>query len=119
MADGINFSLSLKAEDDQSTARLCLSSKTGREREFFLSQPIGQVKRLVMEWGLGCFPGGAVLKNLPTNAGDARDLGSIPGLGRSPGEEMATHSSILAWKIPWTEDSGWLQSMRSQRVGHD
>ena len=60
-----------------------------------------------------------MVKNLPTNAGDARDLGSIPGLGRSPGEEMATHSSILAWKIPWTEDPGWLQSMRSQRVGHD
>ena len=32
---------------------------------------------------------------------------------------MATHSSILVWKIPWTEDSGGLQSMRSQRVGHD
>ena len=47
-----------------------------------------------------------MVKNLPTNAGDARDLGSIPGLGKSPGEEMATHSSILAWKIPWTEDPG-------------
>ena len=34
-------------------------------------------------------------------------------------KEMATHSSILAWKIPWTEESGRLQSMRSQRVGHD
>ena len=34
-------------------------------------------------------------------------------------EEMATHSSILAWKIPWTEDAGGLQSMGSQRVGHD
>ena len=32
---------------------------------------------------------------------------------------MATHSSILAWKIPWTEEPGGLQSMRSQRVGHD
>ena len=32
---------------------------------------------------------------------------------------MATHSSILAWKIPWTEDSGGLLSMGSQRVGHD
>ena len=35
------------------------------------------------------------------------------------GKEMATHSSILAWKIPWTEEPGWLLSMRSQRVGHD
>ena len=34
-------------------------------------------------------------------------------------EEMATHSSILAWKIPWTEEPGGLQSMGSQRVGHD
>ena len=34
-------------------------------------------------------------------------------------KEMATHSSILAWKIPWTEESGGLQSMGSQRVGHD
>ena len=34
-------------------------------------------------------------------------------------KEMATHSSILAWRIPWTEESGWLQSMGSQRVGHD
>ena len=32
---------------------------------------------------------------------------------------MATHSSILAWEIPWTEGPGWLQSMGSQRVGHD
>jgi len=34
-------------------------------------------------------------------------------------KEMATHSSTLAWKIPWMEDSGRLQSMESQRVGHD
>ena len=34
-------------------------------------------------------------------------------------KEMATHSSLLAWKIPWTEDPGTLQSMESQRVGHD
>ena len=34
-------------------------------------------------------------------------------------EEMATHSSFLAWRIPWTEEPGWLQSMGSQKVGHD
>ena len=34
-------------------------------------------------------------------------------------KEIATHSSILAWKIPWTEEIGWLLSMGSQRVGHD
>ena len=36
------------------------------------------------------------------------DLGSIPGLGRSPGEGMATYSGILAWRIPWTEEPGRL-----------
>ena len=34
-------------------------------------------------------------------------------------EELATHSSIVAWKIPWTEEPGEIQSMGSQRVGHD
>ena len=53
------------------------------------------------------------------SAGDARDLGSIPESGRSPKKEMATHSSILAGKIPWTEEPGGLQSMELQRVGHD
>ena len=45
-------------------------------------------------------PGGSVVKNLPAKAGD---MGSIPGSGRPPGEENATHSSIFALKIPWTE----------------
>ena len=63
-----------------------------------------------------------MVKNLPANAGNARDSGSIPGSGRSPGVgngEMAIHSSIPAWEIPWTEEPGRLQSMGSQRVGHD
>ena len=64
------------------------------------------------------FPGGSVVKNLPANAGDARDVNSVPGSGRSFGEEMATSSSILAWEIPWTEESGGLRSTGSQRVGH-
>ena len=50
------------------------------------------------------------------NAGDA---GLISGLGRSPSHgEKATHPSILAWEIPWTEEPGGLQSMGSKRVGH-
>ena len=49
----------------------------------------------------------------------ASNPGSIPGLGRSLKKETATHSSILAWKIPWTEDPGRLQSMGSQGVGHN
>ena len=65
------------------------------------------------------FPGGSVVKNLPASAGDARDNGSTPGSGRSPGGRMATHASILAWEIPRTEEPGRPQSMRLQRVGHD
>ena len=60
------------------------------------------------------FPSGAVIKNLPADAGDARDEGLIPESGRSPGEEIATRSSILAWKIPWVEDPGRLQPTGSQ-----
>ena len=59
-----------------------------------------------------------VVKNQPANAGDI-DVGSIPGLRRSPEESMATHSSILAWGIPWTEKLGRLQFIRLQRVGHN
>ena len=55
-----------------------------------------------------------MVKNLPANAGD---MGLIPGSGQSLGEEMATHSSILAWEQ--TEEPGGLQSMGSQRVKHD
>ena len=64
-------------------------------------------------------PGGEKVKKLPSNTGHSRDLGLIPGLGRSPGEGMAIHISILAWKIPRTEDLGRLQSMGSQRVGRE
>ena len=60
-----------------------------------------------------------VVKNPPANAGDMRDAGSIPGLGTSPGGGHATHSSILAWRIPWMEEPGGLLSMGSHRVGHD
>ena len=52
-------------------------------------------------------PGGSVVKNSPANAGDRRDTGLISALGRSP-EKMATHSSVLAWEIPWTEEPGEL-----------
>ena len=55
-----------------------------------------------------------VVKNPPANAGDMRDAGSIPGLGTSPGGGHATHSSILAWRIPWTEEPRGLQSMGVQ-----
>ena len=60
-----------------------------------------------------------MVKNLPTNLGDIRDMGLIPGLGRAPGGGHATQSRILAWRIPYTEEPGGLQSMGSQRVVHD
>ena len=113
------------------------------------------------------FPGGSVVKNLSTYAGDAGDTDSVPGWGRSPGgghgtplqdsflgnpmdggawwaavhgvaegrtrlsdftftfhlhaleKEMATHSNVLAWRIPGTGEPGGLPSMGSHRVGHD
>ena len=48
-----------------------------------------------------------------------RDMGSISGWGRSLGRGMVTHSSILAWRIPWTEKPGGLQSIVLQRVQYD
>ena len=60
-----------------------------------------------------------MVKSLPAYAGEVRDAGSIPGSGRFPLEEgMAPHFSTLAWRIPWTEEPGRLQSMGSLRVGH-
>ena len=60
-----------------------------------------------------------VVKTLPANAGNARDLSLIPRSGRSPEGGHATHSSILAQRIPWTEKPGGLWSTGSQRVGHN
>ena len=60
-----------------------------------------------------------MVKNPFANAGDARVMGSIPGSERSPREGNGNPSRIIAWKIPWTEDPGGLQSMGSERVRHD
>ena len=63
-----------------------------------------------------------VVKKLPANAGDSGDAGSNPkSLNQEDPleKEMATHTSIVAWKIPWTEEPGRLQSMGLQRVRHD
>ena len=85
-------------------------------------------KEIIMAWALVImimikimisigFPGGTVAKNQPANTGATRNAGSIPRSGRSPG--VRTHPSILAWKIPWTEETGRLQFMWLQRVRHD
>ena len=60
-----------------------------------------------------------MVKNVLAIAGDVRDASSIPGSARSLEEGMATHSSILAWRIPWTEEPSGLQFIGSQRVKHD
>ena len=66
------------------------------------------------------FPMTQQAKNLLANAGDTGDVGLISGLGRSPGEENGYPLQyILAWKIPWTEESSGLQFMELQQVGHN
>ena len=60
-----------------------------------------------------------VVKNMPASAGDIRDASLIPVWGRSPGGSHSDHSSILAWRIPWTEETGGLQFTGLQRVRHD
>ena len=73
----------------------------------------GEATETVTDMG---FPGGSEGKRLPT-----MQETQVPSLGQEDPLEkgMATHSSTLAWKIPWTEKSGRLQSMGSQRAGHD
>ena len=61
-----------------------------------------------------------MVKNLPTISGDIKRHGFDPWVKKIPGGEgVASHSSILAWRLPWTEEPGRLQSMRSQRVGYN
>ena len=62
------------------------------------------------------FPGGSDGKESTCNV---TDFSLIPKFGRSPGKGNGYHSSILAWRIPRTEEPGRLQSIGSQRVGHD
>ena len=60
-----------------------------------------------------------VINNLPANAGDVRDAGSVSGSGDPLEEGTAADSSILAWRIPWTEEPGGLRSLGWHKVGHD
>ena len=60
-----------------------------------------------------------MVKTQPVNAGDTRDKGSILGWENPLEEEMATRSSMLAWKVPWAEEPGELQSTGSERVRCD
>jgi len=69
--------------------------------------------------GIWDFPVASSGKKPAAKAGVVRDSSSILGGEDLQEKEMATHSSILAWRIPWTEEPGGLQSMGSQRVRHD
>ena len=81
---------------------------------------VGRVNFLTCtEHWLSAMVGDSMVKNLPTNAGDAGDSGSISGWEEPLQEEMATSFSILACKSPCIEESGRLQYVGLQRVGHD
>ena len=69
-----------------------------------------ELSELIYRFG---FPDGSVGKESACNTGDSGDVDSIPGWEGPLEKEMATHSSILAWRIPWTEEPGELQSTRS------
>ena len=60
---------------------------------------------------------GRAITNPPASAGDAETR--VQSLSQEDCGEMATHASVLAWRIPWTEEPGGLQAMGSQRAGHD
>ena len=101
---------------------ICLSFYTwagsGEKVSYKAGQEAGLLGRI--EPDLACsktgFPGWLSSKESASNKGDSD---SIPGLGRSPGGGNGAHSSILAWRIPQTEEPDSLQSMGSQRGGHD
>ena len=67
------------------------------------------LKRIIVFESSFNFPGGSVVKNQPANTGDVGNgnTGSIPGVGKILEKGMATHSSILAWRIPRTEEPAW------------
>ena len=67
------------------------------------------IKDNILPWG---FPGGSLVKSSPVNSGD---VGVIPGQQDPLEKALATHSSILAWEIPWTEEPGRPQSTESQK----
>ena len=59
------------------------------------------------------------VKNMPAKVRDLRDVGLIPGSGRSPGGGHGNPLPYSAWRVPWIEEPGGLQSMGLQRVGHE
>ena len=100
-----------------------IKAQSGKLSQGTKTNKVAGIRRAVCV-GMGLGVGGAspvalVVKNPSANAGDKRDVGLITGSGRSPGEGQGNQYSILAWRIPWTEEPGGLQSLGSQRVRHD
>ena len=93
--------VSMNLDEKKEWRILCLFSLISNQNRHFL--PL---------WGLPKW------HSLPMQETDIRDMRSVSRLGRSPGEGHATHSSLLAWKIPLTEEPGGLQPVELQRVGH-
>ena len=85
----------------------------------FITEPSGKSLSLLFKIWLTDYilKGAAPVAQMIESACGAGDTGLIPGLGRSLEKGMATHSSILGWRIPWTEESGKVQSMGSQTIG--
>ena len=79
----------------------------------------GSTTRLKLRTEDGFWQASLVAQVVKESACNTGDPGLIPGLGRFPGEEKATHSSIRAREVPWTEEPGGLPSMGSQRVRHN
>ena len=77
------------------------------------------VKKCLADLHDGSSQGVQLVKNTPADPGDPRDVGSIPGLGRSPGIRVDNPLQYLAWKSPWTVEPGGLQSMDFQRARQD
>ena len=73
---------------------------------------------LIIDFGI-VFRAPQVVKILPASAGDVRDVGSIPGLGKPLGGGHGSPLQFSCWRIPWTEEPGGLQSVGLQRVGPD
>ena len=71
---------------------------------------------LIIDFGI-VFRASQVVKTLPASAGGVRDVGSIPGLGKSPGGGHGSPLQFSCWRIPWTGDPGGPRSIESQRVG--
>ena len=100
----LSFGIYSQVPIDEENWEFDLNSRTFKTFQYL---PVDRIER--------DFPGGSDSEESACSAGD---LGLIPRLGDPLEEGVTTHSSILAWRIPWTEEPGGLQSMGLQRTGY-